>query len=316
MGALVSEDEVTTALLPGVARPLTFSRRLRRRGPRSFDALVRRSRARNATSRQPQDGKLPYCSNMPSFDTSFTMMHANIRGFISHRAELEASISLLPAMPSIVCLNETFLDKSVLSIALSGYVLLSRRDGDCNGGGIAIFIHDSLASSAVLAEHSEKAERSWIYVHTDHGPVLVGVWYRPPNKDAYFVESLTSEWLQLSRDAIGTIIVGDLNVHHLHWLKFSSHTAPEGTALYRFCSDHGFTQHVREPTREGHLLDLVLSDLEVPVPTVVLPKIADHGLVLASFSLGVPSEVAHFRDVWQYAKADWAGLNSALAGKN
>ena len=224
MGALFREDKVITALLPGVARPLTFSRRLRRRGPRSFDAIVRRSRASTATNRQPLGGKLPYCSNLPSFDLGFTIMHINIRGFTSNRAELEASLSLQEVMPSIICLNETFLDKSTRSICLSGYVLLARRDRDCNGGGIAVFIQDQLASIAVLASHSETAERSWIYVHTDHGPVLVGIWYRPPNRDSEFIESLKSEWLARAQEAIGTVIIGDLNVHHLHWLKFSSHT--------------------------------------------------------------------------------------------
>ena len=49
---------------------------------------------------------------------AFSLLHCNIRGFISHRAELEGQLRLLPTLPSVICLNETFLDESALDTQL------------------------------------------------------------------------------------------------------------------------------------------------------------------------------------------------------
>ena len=65
---------------------------------------------------------------------------------------------------------------------------------------------------------------------------------------------------KLSAQAVRTILVGDMNVHHMRWLRYSSKNSTEGNALRSFCQDFGFQQLVREPTRGDHLLDLALSD--------------------------------------------------------
>ena len=86
------------------------------------------------------------------------------------------------------------------------------------------------------------------------------------------------EWEALSCDVLGTIIVGDMNVHHKKWLWKSSRNSAEGEALQKFCSESGMQQLVREATREQYLLDLVLSDVEA-CKCKVLPRIADHCLI-------------------------------------
>ena len=50
----------------------------------------------------------------------------------------------------------------------------------------------------------------------------------------------------------------------------------------------GLTQLVRETTRGGHLLDLVLFSFP-GVKAGVLPLIADHKLVTATLKLSMPS---------------------------
>ena len=42
---------------------------------------------------------------------NFTLLQKNIRGFLTHRAELEGQLRLLAAYPAIIRLNETFLDE-------------------------------------------------------------------------------------------------------------------------------------------------------------------------------------------------------------
>ena len=65
------------------------------------------------------------------------------------------------------------------------------------------------------------------------------------------------------------------------------------------CDDLGLQQKVRQPTREGHLLDLVLTVARI------LPAIADHKLVMAEVNFKVPEHVIVARTVWLYHQADW-----------
>ena len=76
------------------------------------------------------------------------------------------------------------------------------------------------ASTVVKLADSETHERTWYLVHTAQGPLLVGVWYRPPKTgEALSVQTLEQEWSVHSENAVGTLIVGDINVHSQAWLK-------------------------------------------------------------------------------------------------
>ena len=69
--------------------------------------------------------------------------------------------------------------------------------------------------------------------------------------------SLCAGYLNLCDEHLGCFIVGDMNVHHIRWLKHSRENSPEGIALQEFSSKFGFKQCVREPTRGIYLLDLI-----------------------------------------------------------
>ena len=122
--------------------PLTH-RRCRRRGPRSLLAISQRNRHPCRSQRQPQDSGL--CQSRPelSFNTSFSLLHLNIRCFNSHRPELQAHI-LHHQSPTLIGITETWLDASTDKISLPGYSSVSRldrRDGR-QRGGIALFARD------------------------------------------------------------------------------------------------------------------------------------------------------------------------------
>ena len=72
---------------------------------------------------------------------------------------------------------------------------------------------------------------------------------------------------------------------------------------------------VTEPTRYEHLLDLVLTDLE-SCKTEVLPRIADHKLVVVELKADVPSQACITRKVWSFTQADWGALQEDLAGRD
>ena len=111
------------------------------------------------------------------------------------------------------------------------------------------------------------------------------------------MNTLEEEWLRHCDSTVGTIIVGVLNVHSQRWLVHSaSGTTPEGTALSSFCDPYGLEEKVKKPTRGKYLLDLVLTDLDSDLDCEVLPRLADHSLVLVTVQTPVPKEVKVERD--------------------
>ena len=84
-----------------------------------------------------------------------------------------------------------------------------------------VFARVDIAASVTLLAHSPDYERSWLLIHADSGPHLLGCWCRPP--------------CHREIDSI--------------------------TAVRNICSELTLLQVVREPTRGNNLLDLVLTDV-------------------------------------------------------
>ena len=247
----------------------------------------------------------------------FSFFLLNLRGFVSHSAELVAVIEEL-GFPTFVCLNETLLpgERAMPKIVLEGYSLVSRLDRrDSSGwGGVALFARTGFEQCIVHIGDSDATERSWHILHTDRGPVAVALWYRRPEAgEVASIISLEPEIQRYVADAVGTIILGDLNVHEPAWLRYSAGTTIEGRELHGFCSERGLQQHVREPTRGEYLLDLVISDLGPLIHTKVVAGIADHSGVLCTLRCPVPAAVMVQREVLLYSRAKWTELRQAIS---
>lgn len=269
------------------------SARLRRRGPRSYQAILRRSRRTLDPSdlRQPRGGDLCQSGSQPpsSVNASFALLLPNIRGFISHRAELEAHLILI-GLPNFVALTETFLNPSIDNPSISGHTLISRRDRpDGRQGGIVFHAQSDSANCILHCGDSLEFERSWHVLHSEQGPISIALWYRPPaHGEVASILSLPTELNEHASKVIGTMIVGDMNVHHKAWLHHSSGISPEGRELFTICAQRGLVECVQKPTRGLCALDLVLSDFDSCISTEVLPQISDHQMVLSKINLAIP----------------------------
>ena len=69
---------------------------------------VRREEGTVAPTRAGENSEHPMLDG-----TAFSIFFVNIRGLLSHLAELTAALRILEVLPGLVCLNETFLDTSV-----------------------------------------------------------------------------------------------------------------------------------------------------------------------------------------------------------
>ena len=249
-------------------------------------------------------------------DDVVDVLLANVQSAVSKLAALTATLRTLKRKPLLVCLNETWLDESTENLELEDYcsvARLDRQDGR-EGGGVAVYARKADSNRVTLVHKSTQAERVWVMVHSEQGPFLVCNWYRPPvagEQDS--LESFEKEWANLRGDALGGLVVGDLNLHHKKWLRHSNRNSAEGQRMMEICREQGLRQLVRGPTREQYLLDLVLTDVE-GVSCKVLPKVADHNTVLATLKLKMPEQKAVKREVWNFKKADWDGMRAELGG--
>ena len=247
------------------------------------------------------------------------MFHINIRGFISHSDELSAVLEA-EKWPTYVGITESKLNNPVQEPVLHGYRLVSRRDrgGGSPGGGILMFAREGFEDTIVHIENSKEFEHTWHVIHSDRGPILAGLCYRPPCKgEVRSIDALETELVRLRSGCVGTLIMGDFNAHEKDWLRFSSGTSAEGRRLRDVCCDNSLTEFTGKPTHEhGNLLDLTLSDLETGLKTRVVEEVAgsDHCGVLATVAFNVPTVSVVTRRCFDYKRADWDGLRASLRG--
>ena len=158
-------------------------------------------------------GQLEEQQKSQYFNTCRALLVFNKDGVRANLTELEFHLASL--QPHIVLLQETWLDASVESVSLVGYMVVSRRDrsaGTNRGGVLTLARHDF--NRLVHIENSGYDERSWHYLHIEPETVLLGNWYRPGATihDGYV--NLISEIEKHSTESTGIILSGDLNIHH------------------------------------------------------------------------------------------------------
>ena len=174
-----------------------------------------------------------------SIHNSITILHCNIRSLNANVGELQHRVNTLK--PTLFALNETWLDASHPDVPIDGYTMITRRDRSlkANRGGVALYAKTELNCTVTL-ESSKVAELSWAVVHTNIGPILCGIWYRAKN-DKEAITAFEREWAFHSRNAIGSIIIDDLNIRHKKWLHHSSENSADGEILQSFCQSYGFS---------------------------------------------------------------------------
>ena len=138
--------------------------------------------------------------------------------------------------------------------------------------------------------------------------MLLCLWYRRPcPNEIASIQRFDEELGKYSRDTVGAIIMGDMNVHNIEWLKHSSCNSNEGKKLEAVCCSHGLTQHVKFPT----------CDVELPIKygCKVVPGIRDddHDGMLTNVNFGIPASTPVRRLVYDYKHADWSRLKTELA---
>ena len=196
---------------------------------------------------------------------------------------------------------------------MPGYTECSRRDrhAGSNRGGILTLVRDDFNGLVHIA-NSKDEERSWHFLKIGIETILIANWYRPGASEFDGFSELYAELGEFFSQATGVVIMGDLNIHHKRWLKYSREDSRIGAEMKTLCDFHGLFQIVREPTRYAYLLDLVCTDI-VGASATVLPSIADHAGVKVRLPIPEVKETKSERIVWDLVNANWKDLEVELA---
>ena len=98
---------------------------------------------------------------MPSYKVKgLKCYHLNIHSLRNKMDEL--CLFCNEYKPHVLCLNETWLDENISDeeLRLRNYNII-RRDRDCLGGGVAVYIADHLKFNLINIENNSNIEALW-----------------------------------------------------------------------------------------------------------------------------------------------------------
>ncbi|CAH1242791.1 Hypp6972 [Branchiostoma lanceolatum] len=168
-------------------------------------------------------------------------------------------------------------DMSETHLAVDGYNLFSRCRTHRRGGGVALYVKDSIPAKVVQdTSVPPELECLWISARPRRLPrglseLIICTVYNPPaspHQDALVEHLLTeSDRIRTSHPEAGLILLGDFN----------------RLDTKDICGGNGLTQVVDKPTRGQAILDVIITDLQAyySKPEITSPLgLSDHNMVL------------------------------------
>ena len=179
----------------------------------------------------------------------------------------------------------------------------------------------------LLTPSQHNSESIWASISLkDHSKIVVGSFYRPPDKGIEPILNLETELSEITEkfrnnSKYTVILGGDFNAANIDW---DTGIVPDLTdnrlmkeKLVSVLAEAGLTQTQRDPTRGQNLLDLFCCNKPSLVKTCIsILGISDHSIVLADCNLKTPITKKPQRRVYRWSKADWLkikGLTTTFA---
>ena len=214
--------------------------------------------------------------------------------------------------PDIIAITETWAiaDTPDGFYSLPGYNLYRTDRADKRGGGVMLFINDTIASSEVSCDHFDDFESLCIKISLSND-MSVGFLcvYRPPNistdGDLHLV-TLIDHFMELRHTY--SIIVGDFNMPSINWKTL---IAPSKfSPILKCISNHFMKQHITEPTRpcSSAILDLIFTTIDTNIHDISINECfgtSDHSII--NFKILLPSIAVptYYSPKRNYRKANW-----------
>ena len=205
----------------------------------------------------PQTGSATKRVTTLGHRNGMTIASLHVNSLLLHIDEVRMLVNELGI--HILALNETKLDESIDDslVGIEGYTI-KRCDRDCHGGGVEIYIKDTLLDKSTVREDLPKSNLALVCIEIKPfraAPFFVMAWYRPPNVSVDASDQI-EECLQfLNREDKKTILLGDKNCDFLPKYSKEGDTNPKdlpahSLRLLEIYNLSGFHQLIEKPSCE------------------------------------------------------------------
>ena len=151
-------------------------------------------------------------------------------------------------------------------------------------------------------------------------PLFIAAYYRPSESDEHSALEFKMS-LDLVNQEKGNIwILGDLNYPDLTWDDDDVPIIKPGCsyprlydAFVEMLNDFSLSQMVREPTRDGNILDLFMTTNPTLVKSIsIIPGLSDHDIVRCVIETKPKQSKQPPRKAYLYRKADWESFREYM----
>ena len=219
------------------------------------------------------------CHHPLSFKKGLTIASLNINGLRGHFDELQ--LFLQSSGIHILALNETKLDPQYPKelTAIVGYQQW-RLDRTCNGGGVSLYIRDSVKFKLRDGVPTDNLELICVEIQPPKCKSYLAVsWYRPPSDPVDSFNKMEKVLSYLDREGKEIILLGDTNCDLTKRAPYqpADNNAKHISSLYELFS---LKQLIEEPTR----VTLTTSSMIDHVATTSARNIIESGVHKVSMS--------------------------------
>ena len=202
----------------------------------------------------------PITSHDISHMKGLKIAHLNCLSLLKHIDEIRLRIKSLDL--DILALSETHLcpDIDDKELNIPAYILI-RRDRNRFGGGVAIYVKDSLTHvvrTDIIGDLIIESITIELKL-TKQKPLLVTVWYRPPNSSLDTFRAFECMMQRLDQSYNDFVVIGDLNCDVLNQRR-----SWQTKKLFDIMETYNCTQLISRPTRvtktSSTAVDLILTN--------------------------------------------------------
>ena len=157
------------------------------------------------------DNAMKYSQLLNNTTKGIRFIHLNVVSLLKTFDEIKSI--LYNNNVHICALNETRLDESInCEVEIPHYSII-RKDRNRNGGGVAIYVHESINYQHLVHESLESLEAIVIYIKLKNAnPLLFLNWYRPPNSKSNIIHLYEKALSFMEAFNCSIIMMGDINI--------------------------------------------------------------------------------------------------------